>query len=633
MNFKSWFLTENTVSQIIKQKYKEKYKKFIKSIGEHVKTWFTANHFHQQLSNDSIEALIKYYSYNYFKYLDGENPSVSTYRSFFYKGGESIVNSHKDYLISQLEENGDFNRILKSKLNDTSFTLTDLDRRVDLWHFSLESRNRTPGAKGETILDLSQPIEPKEISLLGSEWSGWKWVDLEKGYCDAESKSMGHCGNSGSKDGDTILSLRDENNIPHLTFILNDGNLGEMKGRNNNKPSKKYHPAILELLKLPLIQTVRGGGYKPENNFSLDDLDEEILEKLLEHKPDLKFDMFEYMEERMEEIRKDYKVKHWTFVGEHCHLEESEGNPVIYLSGSFATNLKLKLIKPLPKRWTASYGYDPDSKNLLNSIREQTSRLWSIDDLEIENNENGISVSGLINYETYGGNELDNFENFISHLDQEIEPYEQEFKNIIQRVLVEQGYVSPYYVQKATKEQGKVNWSIEKFKNFDWEVTEPDVKTAHEITVQVFKYLKLGIIENKDKNIQALGIPFKENLEKVLLEELLKISKEIHNAESIQLNMFDKQKSPAITEDMKIKPIVWIRMTPNMKSFNSPWDPEKNPVINWTVSLNTNVEITQVDTHKEAKKAERMLHFIDNNYETIKNRLINKFEIFVKFRK
>jgi hypothetical protein len=59
-----------------------------------------------------------------------------------------------------------------------------------------------------------------------------------------------------------------------------------MKGKNNDKPVAKYHPYIIELLKLSIIKHVAGGGYKPENNFSLMDLTDEQLDDLKLKKPD-----------------------------------------------------------------------------------------------------------------------------------------------------------------------------------------------------------------------------------------------------------------------------------------------------------------------------------------------------------
>ena len=73
---------------------------------------------------------------------------------------------------------------------------------------------------------------------------------------------------------------------PHLTFIFNNGFLGEMKGRANDKPADRYHDYIVALLKLPIVEGVIGGGYEPENNFELDDLSEEHLEEIREAKGD-----------------------------------------------------------------------------------------------------------------------------------------------------------------------------------------------------------------------------------------------------------------------------------------------------------------------------------------------------------
>ena len=126
--------------------------------------------------------------------------------------------------------------------------------------------------------------------------NGWFWMNLNKPSCDKEARAMGHCGNS-PRDGsqDTILSLRKKVQYgdlirwsPALTFILTqDGMLTEMKGRGNDKPVAKYHKMIIALLLNPIVKGIVGGGYKPENNFSLDDLPEDDRKALLEKKPKL----------------------------------------------------------------------------------------------------------------------------------------------------------------------------------------------------------------------------------------------------------------------------------------------------------------------------------------------------------
>ena len=614
MKFKDWVLLENTISQIIKQKYKDKYKKMYKPIHAYVKTNI------ENLSDDSYDILTKWYSFNYFRYLIDNDleESSSSYRSFFYAGDESIAVRHRDYLTSKVDEKGNFENRLKSKFNDPNFWIGDLDTQVELWHTSLESKSRMPGADGEVILDLSNSIEPKNVSLLKGGWEGWKWVDLRKGYCDKESKSMGHCGNSGALLGDTILSLRDQNNIPHLTFILNGGNLGQMKGRNNNKPSEKYHPAIVELLKLPIIKQVVGGGYKPENNFSLNDLDEEIKDQLIELKPDLEFDVYKDLEEKMEKIRDEYNVKDWTFASEYSSLEYNDESPTIYCSGGFYTTIKFKLIKELPKDWR---GWS----NLKQKIRSTINR-FSIEDIEFQETKNGLNINGNISYEAYGS-EIDNFEEYIRHLSEDVEPYEEEFKNLIQRILVEEGYVAPYYIKRVGNDKGKVFWSNQKFKNFDWDVTD-EFKSrknnySHEISVKIFNYLNLGSIKNKNKTLYKLQVS--DELQKDLENELVKISSMVWSQDLKQGRLFKTHNLPAYTEDMKIKPSLNVSVHSDREDYRSAWDPEKNPVVSFDFKLNGYVEIFQVNTYDEAKKAERMLHFIDNNYELIKRRLIQVF--------
>jgi hypothetical protein len=188
-----------------------------------------------------------------------------------------LVYGHRDFLTSALDDNGNFNPQLISKFNNPQFKYTDFNQLDNEYHTNLSKGNiRMPGRFGKTILKFND---------------GYEWVNLERGFCDIESKSMGHCGNEGAKKGDTILSLRDDKNIPYLTFILNNGDLTQMKGRGpqggNSKPHPKYHKYIIELLKLPIIKRVVGGGYMPETNFNISDLSEDQINELLKAKPEL----------------------------------------------------------------------------------------------------------------------------------------------------------------------------------------------------------------------------------------------------------------------------------------------------------------------------------------------------------
>jgi len=162
--------------------------------------------------------------------------------------------------------------------------IADLERIEDAWKKKQERFIPIQREGVETIIRFPDKSE---------------WINLNKSSCDIEAKAMGHCGNTaGYQESDTVLTYRTIEKdpkakqkvwVPHLTFILNtaSGMLGEMKGFNNQHPDQKYHNVIIELLKLPLIKGIVGGGYKPENNFKLSDLPEETFKQMMESKPGL----------------------------------------------------------------------------------------------------------------------------------------------------------------------------------------------------------------------------------------------------------------------------------------------------------------------------------------------------------
>ena len=165
------------------------------------------------------------------------------------------------------------------KFDDPREVIYDFEKAEEAWQEEVRSALSTDGS--EPIIEFSD---------------GWAWFDLKKAACSKEASAMGHCGNSPrSGTTDTILSLRKpitHNGLklwkPYLTFILHsDGMLGEMKGRFNKKPEAELHPKIVALLYNPIIEGIRGGGYLPQNNFKIADLDPAVAEELLEVKPEL----------------------------------------------------------------------------------------------------------------------------------------------------------------------------------------------------------------------------------------------------------------------------------------------------------------------------------------------------------
>ena len=168
----------------------------------------------------------------------------------------------------------------------------------------------------DEILYREQPLEVDEamaeddyVTPIIDFGDGYYWVNLNKPYCRTEGGAMGHCGNSASYETtDTVLSFRKlikrgkkEHWLwyPSMTFIMDENHiLGEMKGRQNQKPDEKYHKYVVALLKHKevvsssggegwFIKNIRGGGYAPERNFDVTDLSEEMETDLFSVRPEL----------------------------------------------------------------------------------------------------------------------------------------------------------------------------------------------------------------------------------------------------------------------------------------------------------------------------------------------------------
>lgn len=179
-----------------------------------------------------------------------------------------------------------------------SLPIAEIQNMVFRWQTPSDMFNELGNIEKEWKAESSGliPYEPDDGSVVLSFPDGYLWLLLDRPTCRKEGEAMGHCGNTGSPHpGDRILSFRrvvkKGNNTfyqPFLTFILDkDGYLGEMKGRGNDKPAAKYHKYIVSLLEMNQIEGIKGGGYAPENNFALSDLDTETMNRLLDKKPEL----------------------------------------------------------------------------------------------------------------------------------------------------------------------------------------------------------------------------------------------------------------------------------------------------------------------------------------------------------
>jgi hypothetical protein len=276
MNFYELYnlINENTVSQEVKKIQLQEKELILAGIEKMIAKRVVG------ISSESKKILAKWLFYNILnKYknkdkelaymnVPSDRPPIAP--EFNVPANQVLVDT-KDYIAYSLDDLGNINPQLLSKFNTIAFKIEDLKKLTSKYHSDLAKGNiEIPGAKDG------------EITLAFPD--GYKWVDLKRGYCSIEAKAGKHCGNQGAQRGDTILSLRDKNNYVVLTFVLNNGTLEERKARANTKPTKKHHPYIMELLKLPIIKEIGPGRYLPDKDFQLNDLNNDQIKELIDSK-------------------------------------------------------------------------------------------------------------------------------------------------------------------------------------------------------------------------------------------------------------------------------------------------------------------------------------------------------------
>ncbi len=242
-----------------------------------------------------------------YKYMYGESGEMSSidepkkkYEPVLTKYAKSVgigINDIKNYRTNFKTS---LEHYLSIESNEIQSLVWDKQTPTELVNELHEKEIEWSAKQDQYITYFDAEDEPDIFLKIDNDWA---WYDLNAKSCDKESKAMGHCGNSASYDyNDNIISLRKRKEYyngkvthrPSLTFILNDGYLGEMKGRANEKPKEKYHNAIVRLLKDPRIKGITGGGYEPKKNFSIDDLSDEHLTKLADKEHALRGPYYTY---------------------------------------------------------------------------------------------------------------------------------------------------------------------------------------------------------------------------------------------------------------------------------------------------------------------------------------------------
>ena len=244
---------------------------------------------------------------NWFLRAYKQDPSV-----FNDKNKEAIQHYMGMAGIHPKSELGSFRFDKSHSFEDGLKALKDAEDKL---HAQSDEKYVVPDDKTKKLIDLG---------------NGTAWYDLGKGYDPAEGRAATHCGNINAENAqpgdrnydDRLLSLRKEKKIgdktyhePLLTFVENNGYIGESKGRNNQKPNPKYHDAIIKLLEHPRIKENIGGGALPNKNFYLNDLSEDKRKALLAKKPSLER-LFNSKTGHIEDVD-SYPAKHQKEVQQH----------------------------------------------------------------------------------------------------------------------------------------------------------------------------------------------------------------------------------------------------------------------------------------------------------------------------
>ena len=177
---------------------------------------------------------------------------------------------------------------LKSPLRTENVDLSRLTFEQALkmsedWHKNLQATGVIANEEGVIFMTFSD---------------GFYWIDLETSSSRDEANAMGHCGTT---NGDTLLSLR-KNQEPHVTAAYRySGEILQMKGKGNTKPLEKYHKYVIELLCYPKVSKdvkipktennykIKGFEYEydPEEDFNMESLTKDQLKYIFERNPEL----------------------------------------------------------------------------------------------------------------------------------------------------------------------------------------------------------------------------------------------------------------------------------------------------------------------------------------------------------
>lgn len=327
LQFREWLFVENNVSQMLKNNPD---KAAVAQVLGDVKNSLKQMAWARTIPDPQLDPAVKLFTFWIMQMQAKTKKSTaapdSTFKHEEFWTHDQIYNwvartflrNSRDFVAAILVEQPN---VARSKFNNLQYDLPALEKDSQVWHDKIAAQKRKAADPG------------RRVDLPGMP-AGYYWVSLDRASCDKEAEAMGHCGNAGYKEGDIVWSMRDPKGVPHLTFIVNNKMLGESKGFANNKPEAKYHPHIIAFLLgtdkgEPIVEHILGGGYKPEANFHIDDLEKGMKEQLLAKKPQLN-DYFMYLKAQAGGDEKKWKKAiDDTFNFEFNRVDVNKGEVVV----------------------------------------------------------------------------------------------------------------------------------------------------------------------------------------------------------------------------------------------------------------------------------------------------------------
>jgi hypothetical protein len=265
-----------------------------------------------------------------------------------------------------------------------------------------KNASRTEGPQGRVLIQFPD---------------GWKWIALDKAYCDQEGNAGGHCGNilGQHRPEDRIVSLKNPQNQVEATYIINNHNLGEAKGYSNQKVNPELHPYVAALLladgpdPLPIKNCFEIiGDYKPDLDTKAVDLIyspnlDSRTKEAIKQKFDHEFQNQDALTKAMSAPISDQKRKE---IIDLSNMDEAQKQHMISHTkeiGDLRRIAEVQLFE-LPDHEVINYQLNDDFKSITDRLS------WNIDQLKLLVDNNWLRMKDYRNIKVESGY---NFKEYI----------------------------------------------------------------------------------------------------------------------------------------------------------------------------------------------------------------------------